>query len=62
MSAANARRCPNCGQSLLSIPHQELVDEHFGCSGCGRVFYDSDAKLWPCKFPEQDVPQWRPNR
>jgi len=51
-------RCPECGETLASIPHQELVGEHFGCSACGEVFYECDGKLWLCKFPERDVPAW----
>ena len=52
-------RCPHCRERLASIPHWKLVDEHFGCGGCGRVFYECDGKLRPCRFIEQDVPGWR---
>ena len=50
--------CPDCGERMAGIPHWELVDEHFGCAGCGKVYYECDGRLWPCKFPEQDVPGW----
>jgi hypothetical protein len=52
-------RCPGCGERMAAISHSELVDEHFGCAGCGRVYYECDGRLWPCKFPQQDVPGWR---
>jgi hypothetical protein len=50
--------CLGCGENLTSIPLQEFVDEYFGCSVCGEVFYECDGNLWPCQFSERDVPGW----